>query len=62
MSNLKGAELAADVKEINKDTGVILITGYMDKNKNIIGNNEFIDSYVSKPLELAVLSETIKKY
>jgi CheY-like chemotaxis protein len=61
MPNLKGAELAAAVKETSKDTGVILITGYMDENKNIIGNNEFIDACISKPVELAALSETIKK-
>ena len=58
MPNLNGSELAASIKKINKDTRVILMTGYMDKD--IVSETEAIDAYISKPVELAKLSELIK--
>lgn len=61
MPNLKGAALAAAVKETAENTGVILITGYMDENNGIINDNAFIDACISKPVELAKLSEIIQK-
>lgn len=61
MPELTGSELAAEVKKIKKDTVVILMTGFMDENEKDINNCRFIDAYISKPIELAKLTEMIKK-
>lgn len=61
MPNIKGNELAAHIKKIKKDTGVILITGYIDGSveKNDKSKIKFIDGCISKPVEISKLSELI---
>jgi two-component system, cell cycle sensor histidine kinase and response regulator CckA len=59
MPNLKGSELAAKIKEINKAVKVILITGYMDESLEELNDSDTIDSCISKPVEITKLSETI---
>jgi signal transduction histidine kinase/CheY-like chemotaxis protein len=61
MPNLKGSELAASMREIKKEVGIILMTGYIDENIEAISSSKVIDAYISKPIELAKLSEVIKK-
>jgi two-component system, cell cycle sensor histidine kinase and response regulator CckA len=59
MPNLKGSELAAKIKEINKAVKVILITGYMDESLEELNDSDTIDACISKPVEITKLSETI---
>jgi signal transduction histidine kinase len=59
MPNLKGSELAAKIKEINKAVKVILITGYMDESLEELNDSDAIDACISKPVEITKLSETI---
>ena len=59
MPNLKGSELAANIKEINKAVKVILITGYMDESLEALNHSDIIDACVSKPIEITKLCETI---
>jgi two-component system, cell cycle sensor histidine kinase and response regulator CckA len=59
MPNLKGSELAAKIKEINKAVKVILITGYMDESLEELNDSDTIDACIAKPVEITKLSETI---
>lgn len=59
MPNIKGNEMAMEIKKINKEIGIILISGYIDENN--IGNKQLFDAVVSKPLELSKLLEAINK-
>jgi signal transduction histidine kinase/CheY-like chemotaxis protein len=59
MPNIKGSELAAEIKKIKKDTAIILMSGYIDKCN--INNNEHVDAYISKPIEISELLEAIKR-
>lgn len=61
MPNMNGSQLAEKIKEIDKETPVILISGYMEKNQNSIGEDKNINTYISKPVEINNLSETIKE-
>jgi signal transduction histidine kinase/CheY-like chemotaxis protein len=61
MPNLKGSELASKLKEISNNIKIILITGYMDKSLETIGDTTVIDECIAKPVELAKLSNIIKK-
>lgn len=56
MPNIKGNQLAKEVRNIRNDIPIILITGYMD-SKEV----EYINAYVSKPIELANLAKVIKE-
>lgn len=60
MPDIKGGELAKQIKTIREDIKVILITGYVDESQKDVNNLEFIDAYVSKPIEIGKLSEIIK--
>jgi two-component system, cell cycle sensor histidine kinase and response regulator CckA len=60
MPKLKGSELAANIKEINKSIKVILITGYMDESLEALNDRVTIDACIAKPIEIIKLSETIK--
>lgn len=59
MPNLKGSELAANIKEINKAVKVILITGYMDESLEALNDSDTIDACIAKPVEITKLSEAI---
>jgi two-component system, cell cycle sensor histidine kinase and response regulator CckA len=61
MPGLNGCELAAKIKEIKKNTGVIIMTGYMDENEKAINNSKAVDAFILKPIELAKLSKLIQK-
>lgn len=61
MPNLKGSELAASIKEINSKIKLILITGYMDKSLETVGDIGVIDECIAKPVEISKLSIIIKK-
>lgn len=60
MPDIKGGELAKQIKDIRADIKVILITGYVDESQKDINNLEFIDAYISKPIEIGKLSDIIK--
>jgi two-component system, cell cycle sensor histidine kinase and response regulator CckA len=61
MPKLKGSELASKLKEISEKIKIILITGYMDKSLETIGDATVIDECIAKPVELAKLSNIINK-
>jgi FixJ family two-component response regulator len=61
MPEVKGNELADAVKEANPATGVILMSGYLDRDGEAIKNSKSIDFFLSKPIELSKLSEAVKK-
>lgn len=63
MPNIKGNELAAHIKKIKKNAGVILITGYIDDDEEKMQSKhiEFIDECISKPIEISKLNEVIVK-
>jgi signal transduction histidine kinase/CheY-like chemotaxis protein len=61
MPNLKGSELASSIKEINSKIKLILITGYMDKSLETIGDTSAINECIAKPVEITKLSTIIKK-
>lgn len=61
MPGLKGSELAADIKKIKKNTGVILMSGYIDESEKVVSSNNLIDAYISKPIELIKLSKVIER-
>ncbi|MDF2880366.1 MAG: histidine kinase [Clostridiaceae bacterium] len=59
MPDLKGYELAEGIKKIKSNIPVILMTGHMDIDKNNI-KKEFVDGWISKPIEISRLAEVIK--
>lgn len=59
MPNIKGIELAAEIKKIKKDTAVILMSGYIDESD--ISYNSIVDVLLTKPIELSKLLEAINK-
>lgn len=61
MPELKGIELATEIKELRDDIGVILMTGYMDENEKSIASANVFDACISKPIELNKLAEVIKE-
>lgn len=61
MPKLKGNELAALIKEIKKDVPLILITGFMEEDEEIIKQNKTIDVVIPKPIEIKKLSQIINK-
>ena len=61
MPEIKGGELAAVFKEIKADTRIILMTGYIDDNKEALESSKAFDGYISKPIEFTKLSEVIEK-
>lgn len=58
MPNIKGFELAKEIKKI-KDIPIILMSGYIDKND--INYSSIVDVFIKKPLELSELLEAISK-
>jgi two-component system, cell cycle sensor histidine kinase and response regulator CckA len=61
MPDLKGGELAAEIKKIKKDTVVILMSGYIDENEVTLSNSKSIDGFIPKPIELSKLLQVIEK-
>jgi two-component system, cell cycle sensor histidine kinase and response regulator CckA len=61
MPKLKGNELAAKIKELNKAVKVILITGYMDESLEVLSNSNTIDACLAKPIQIARLCEVTKE-
>lgn len=61
MPELNGGALAMEVKKIKKDVRVILITGFMDENKDIINDSKAVDAYILKPVEITNLSKVIRE-
>lgn len=59
MPNLKGCQLAESIKKIKNNTPVILMTGHIDLDRNNV-KMEFVDGWISKPIEISKLSEVIK--
>lgn len=59
MPNIKGIELAAEIKKIKKNIAIILISGYVDENN--INYSSIIDVFIAKPIELSKLLEAINK-
>lgn len=61
MPNIKGSQLAAEIKKIRTDISIILITGYIDDNSEDILNNSCIDEHISKPIKLVELLNAINR-
>jgi len=59
MPDFNGIEFAGLIKEIKSDMPVILMTGYDDNNKEVIGGN--IKLVLNKPFETSELIENISK-
>jgi two-component system, cell cycle sensor histidine kinase and response regulator CckA len=59
MPNIKGIELAAQIKKIKKDIAIILMSGYVDESD--ISYKSIVDILVAKPIELSKLLEAINK-
>ncbi|EFG87689.1 ATPase, histidine kinase-, DNA gyrase B-, and HSP90-like domain protein [Clostridium carboxidivorans P7] len=59
MPNIKGIELAAEIKKIKNDAAVILMSGYVDESD--VNYNSIVDAFVRKPIELSELLEAINK-
>lgn len=59
MPEMKGDELAKEMKAIKPGTPIILMTGYMD-SEGVENDKEVFDGYLQKPIEISNLLRVIK--
>lgn len=59
MADMKGNELAREMKAVKPGVPIILMTGYMD-SELIEKDKEIFDGYVTKPIEISALVRIIK--
>ena len=61
LPDIKGTELLSKLKEIQPKMGTIIVTGHPSIENAIKSVNNKADGYVLKPIDMALLLETIKK-
>ena len=61
MSNLTGKELIAEIKKVRANIPTILCTGYSSKIDEDEAAKLGISVFMMKPLDLPVLSQTIRR-
>lgn len=59
MPEMKGDELAKEMKAIKPGVPIILMTGYMD-SESIENDKEIFDGYLPKPIEISALARLIE--
>lgn len=59
MPNIKGIDLASQIKKIRNDIPIIMISGYVEESD--ISYKSIIDVFVAKPVELSKLLEVVSK-
>jgi DNA-binding NtrC family response regulator len=61
MPGLRGAELLKEIKKINPNYKVIVLTGYNSQEKAIKAVRSDIDAYVEKPFDIENIKQVFKK-
>lgn len=59
MPEMDGVELLNEIRKINPSQKIIFISGYTGNKINLAGLNERITSFLRKPFDIYMLSETI---
>ena len=62
MPEMSGWELAQQIKNIQPNSRVILVTGWGDQAKEELKHHPYVDEILSKPYELQNLIEKINKF
>ena len=61
MPNMNGAELSKNIRKINKEQLIVIITAYRDGEEIKQAQQYGVDYIIEKPLSLASFIEVIKK-
>lgn len=61
MQDMKGNDLAREMKAVKSDIPIILMTGFMD-SELVESDKEIFDGYLSKPIEISALTRVIEEF